>query len=403
MKATLFITEKKLSCHLSPLRRLSSQINPRGLFHGCTASLLFCCLVMGNSLTAQNTPLFTVNYETACVPATISFGNILAGADSYQWNFGNGQASFAPQPGPVTYQESGHFTISLLATTAPGQYLLNLIRVIAIPGNWWELFDNVPDLYARVLDAGGNYIFRSSTVTANPSSGAVNLPIAGLVSGQLYTIEIWDSDLVGNNDYLGSVQISGAQEQASVTNGALSLEYETEPAEAVYQYAVEIEVGEPAILLEDGYLSVAFPPAGAGNFTYTWYLNGELLAGLNTPVIEPQGDGLYTVRLVGSGCIAASAPFEYNELVELDEIAEKKGVRVYPNPVQSGLFIDCDCPAGSWLVLYDAIGNKVVSDQILDAKDPTYSNLSGLPQGMYFLRLFDGEGQVFAVRKVVKQ
>ena len=70
---------------------------------------------------------------------------------------------------------------------------------------------------------------------------------------------------MGNNDYLGSAADQWGQEQASVTNGALSLEYETEPAEAVYQYAVEIEVGEPAILLEDGYLSVAFPPAGAGN------------------------------------------------------------------------------------------------------------------------------------------
>ncbi len=403
MKATVRIAEKMSPRHLPAGKHSCSLLCLRGLFHGFIASLLCCCLATGNSLSAQGTPLFTVSTETACVPATISFSNILSGADSYQWDFGNGQASFAPRPEPVTYQEPGHYTISLLATTTQGQRLLNQIRVIAIPGNWWELFDNVPDLYARVLDAGGNYLFSSSTVTANPSGGAVSLPIAGLVSGQVYTIEAWDYDLVGNNDYLGSVQINGSQAQGFVTNGPLSLEYGTEPAEAQYQYAVEIEVGEPAIALEGGYLSVAFPPQGAGNFTYTWYLNGELLTGLNTPAIEPQAYGLYTVWINGSGCVATSAPFDYNEVVGLDEVAEKTRARVYPNPVQADLFIDCDCPGGSRAVLYDATGRKVAGEQILDTKGPTRSNLSGLPKGMYFLRLSDGEGQELAIRKVVKQ
>ena len=66
--------------------------------------------------------------ETACMPATISFGNILAGADSYQWNFGNGQTSFAPSQA-IDLPGSGHFTISLPHNRSRVNIALNLIPI----------------------------------------------------------------------------------------------------------------------------------------------------------------------------------------------------------------------------------------------------------------------------------
>ncbi len=354
------------------------------------------------SLPAQEIPLFQVDRETACMPATITISNVFGGGDAYLWNFGNGQASFSPQPAPVVYQEPGVYAISLSVTAAQGQRLLNRIEVDSIPGNWWELVDNVPDLYAVVKDQAGNVLFRSSTVTAHPSGGPVSLPVAGLVGDQVYTIQVWDFDLIGNNDYLGEVEIDGGMAQGTASNGPLSLAFGSVPAEEQYYYELEVEVGIPAIELDDGYLRVTYPPEGPTS-TYQWYLDGAFLPGLATSAILPQGPGIYTVRVNQPGCFATSPPFEYDPLVAAEEVNGELPVRVYPNPAGSDLFIGCECPAGTLAVLYNAIGSEVSAQPLSATQGASRLSLEGLAGGLYMLRLMDADRRVMAVRQVVKQ
>ncbi|WP_367389181.1 PKD domain-containing protein [Lewinella sp. LCG006] len=58
--------------------------------------------------------------EVVCAPAQIAFMNTstAAGGMNYQWNFGNG--SFSSAPNPVTTFNRGEFTVTLVATTSYG-------------------------------------------------------------------------------------------------------------------------------------------------------------------------------------------------------------------------------------------------------------------------------------------
>ena len=379
-------------------------LNSLRLMVGSLSSFLIVLAFWGMAghLSAQDMPLFRVNHETACVPASIHISPIFGGGDAYTWDFGNGQASFSTQPGLVTYQEPGVYTISLSVTAAQGQRMLNRIEVISIPGNWWEPVDNVPDLYAKVKDEAGNVLFSSSTVTANPSGGPVSLPVAGLVRNQAYTVQVWDSDLIGNNDFLGEVQIDGGMEQGTATNGSLSLAFGSVPAEEQYYYELEVEVGIPTIVLDNGYLRVTFPPEGPG-ISYRWYLDGDQLPNLTTAAIAPQGNGFYTVRVVGLSCTATSTPFEYNALVGLEEVEGETAIRVYPNPTTSALFISGDCPSGARAELYNALGGHVRAQPLGTPPGLASLNLGGLAPGLYVLKLLDREGQILTVKQVVKQ
>ncbi|MFN4083481.1 MAG: M6 family metalloprotease domain-containing protein [Bacteroidia bacterium] len=66
---------------------------------------------LGNRAVAS----FNANIITGCAPLTVTFSNQSAFANSFRWNFGNGQTSNKNNPEPVTFTNSGTYTVWLIA------------------------------------------------------------------------------------------------------------------------------------------------------------------------------------------------------------------------------------------------------------------------------------------------
>ncbi len=73
--------------------------------------LLFICT---NNAHAQTAALFSSNDSIGCAPLNISFVNNSTGANSYVWDFGNGNSSTLANPSNI-YTTTGTYTVTLIA------------------------------------------------------------------------------------------------------------------------------------------------------------------------------------------------------------------------------------------------------------------------------------------------
>jgi PKD repeat protein len=82
----------------------------------------FAILISGfKSTFAQPAASFTATPTVGCAPLTVTFSNTSTGANSYYWNFGNGNTSTLANPSTV-YLTPGFFTVTLIAiNTGSGQ------------------------------------------------------------------------------------------------------------------------------------------------------------------------------------------------------------------------------------------------------------------------------------------
>ena len=75
----------------------------------------FAILISGfNSSFAQPSASFSASPTVGCAPLTVAFTNTSTGANSYYWDFGNGNTSTLANPATV-YLTPGFFTITLIA------------------------------------------------------------------------------------------------------------------------------------------------------------------------------------------------------------------------------------------------------------------------------------------------
>lgn len=70
-------------------------------------------------ITAPNQPSVAASFDlsssTPCLGDCISITNTSVGANTYAWDFGNGQTSNLQQPGPSCYSFTGTYTVQLIA------------------------------------------------------------------------------------------------------------------------------------------------------------------------------------------------------------------------------------------------------------------------------------------------
>lgn len=97
------------------------------------------------------------------------------------------------------------------STTWGGLPIINGFFIDELSPNWWQqysLIDSNPDIYIKIKDASGNIVFNSENnfvsnflpTTANP----LIIPLNIYFTNPPYTYEIWDYDLVGDDDFGGS-------------------------------------------------------------------------------------------------------------------------------------------------------------------------------------------------------
>ena len=147
--------------------------------------------------------------------------------------------------------------------------------------------------------------------------------------------------------------------------------------------------------------------AGANTLTtgsfasYQWYLGGVAISGTNAESYVYSTPGVYTVRVTDvNGCSALSAGHTITSsggggstgVVEVNGPAD---VNIYPNPATSIVHISASVKVNVMIVT--SVG-KVVIDQ----KDASEINMSGIANGLYMIMVYDENNNLLKVTKLVK-
>jgi hypothetical protein len=162
--------------------------------------------------------------------------------------------------------------------------------------------------------------------------------------------------------------------------------------------AIIYDLPEPQIQAEANQLSTTEEES----YTYRWYLDGELLADETSHELEAEKSGSYAVEVINpAGCSRRSAPYEFSVSGLIDQ-AFDAGIRVYPNPFHSRLYIEFTKGA-------EAVSIKILDGQMKLLKqlsitgydEVTVLDLAELPQGLYFIQIREGERVSY--RRIARQ
>ena len=170
---------------------------------------------------------FTWSGETV-TPARIIFHNHSDNANSYYWDFGNGQSSIQENP-TITFDSPGEYSITLeaenentgkkdtrrkLINITPGRVFITRLQIEDIPfttssGAGWDLWSG-PDLYFNFYDPNDNLALHSTMVIDLVDS---DLPIGFTVTNPYeceywnssYIFRLYDDDDFSGDEFIGSV------------------------------------------------------------------------------------------------------------------------------------------------------------------------------------------------------
>ena len=126
--------------------------------------------------------------------------------------------------------------------------------------------------------------------------------------------------------------------------------------------------------------------------SYNWYLNGELLIGLNTKEIELIENGNYQVQAVTDDCISELSNFY---ILSNKELSTRK-FRVYPNPSSTYVKLDSNSEFEIQQISLYSISGKMV--QIENSDRMVFNNT--IQQGFYFLKV-EFENKEIAYKQIV--
>lgn len=141
--------------------------------------------------------------------------------------------------------------------------------------------------------------------------------------------------------------------------------------------------------------------AYTSGINYQWIdcNNGNTpIAGETNQSFTPLLSGDYAVEMTDGACTVVSNCVNVN-VVSMSSIANDLGIWVYPNPVQSMLYIDKMDNEQIHFQLMDNLGRILISNS---SNEPiTKINLADLPAGIYYISINNGKKLV--TQKVVKQ
>jgi Zn-dependent metalloprotease len=96
--------------------------------------------------------------------------------------------------------------------------ILTSFTISNISQNWWysAIGDSSPDLYIKVKNASNIVVFDGRNNYRNNTFPTITFPLYIPLTSQPYTIEIWDYDAVGGDDFGGSYSITTTNSNWSV-------------------------------------------------------------------------------------------------------------------------------------------------------------------------------------------
>ncbi len=125
---------------------------------------------------------------------------------------------------------------------------------------------------------------------------------------------------------------------------------------------------------------------------YQWLYNGILIENANDSFYVTSEDGVYTlIATIDNGCSdTASYQIGTNAILPI----EKKHINVFPNPVQTNIYLSPDFK-GNYRLL-DMKGNLMIED------NKSSIDVSSFQNGIYLLSLYDNSGNLLQREKIVK-
>jgi antitoxin (DNA-binding transcriptional repressor) of toxin-antitoxin stability system len=133
----------------------------------------------------------------------------------------------------------------------------------------------------------------------------------------------------------------------------------------------------------------------AGYTGYQWYLNGQAVPGATSNVFTPAHSGQYVLIVTDtSGCTASSAINDFLHTA-VPNVTIASAINMYPNPANDIVHIAAPVPIS--VVITTADGRTV-----LTRKDSNDIPVAALPQGIYFVRILDADGNLLTTRRLLK-
>ena len=319
---------------------------------------------------------------------------------TYNWNFGNGQTSTLALPS-LAYSVAGTYPISLNVTTATTDRVITEITVTAIPNTWNDgvLIDPKPDLYFKMKDNNGTIIYNSPAIfDKDPPVKFTNFVL--MKPNLNYTLEIWEYDLIGQDDFLAYIPINTNNANGTLSNGGATISYLTDTGKSSYSYTKTVKALEkPTVTLTsaNGLLTTQSNPSTV-SYTYIWLLNGNVIAGATTATYRPTTNGSYSVRIVSiADCSATSNTINVSSVTTLD-LDPQNSWKVVPNPIKIGkgfaVNILSDKKRDVKITIYNAVGQLLNQKSALLQTGENYLNLLPLKEaGIYYLKISSTQGQ----------
>lgn len=136
---------------------------------------------------------------------------------------------------------------------------------------------------------------------------------------------------------------------------------------------------------------------GTGFASYVWYLNGAVITGAATDTLRPAQSGNYTVKVTdNNGCSNTSSMFNFTYVGIGSPGHTGEALTLYPNPTTGMVYLQTTA---------DVMGTDVYAMDgrcVLRFGRTTKLDVSGLPEGIYTLRLYGKDGVLLKMTKLNK-
>lgn len=308
---------------------------------------------------------------------SITLANLSAGADSYLWDFGDGNTSTAASP-THAYSSSGEYEVSLTAANECGSDVLVIaVTIVQQP---------VPLFSTENTPAG---CAPHTVYFVNQSFGDYDSLEWSFPGGMPATSDIPGPEVVYATPGQYDVQLT-----LFWANGEEAL---VQP-----QAVTVLERPEPAFTFTLDGLTATFTNLSANATEYDWNFGDGTTSDEEDPVHTFPGPGNYNVTLNASNQGECTRAVGRTVFIEPSAGAEQplpEGVKVFPNPTAGQLRLQCENPAWypvQWRLLGPQ-GEEIASGE---AQQDRQWELGGLPAGLYLLQFFGAEwgGMVRVVR-----
>jgi subtilisin family serine protease len=319
----------------------------------------------GDAIYSKPKSSFTSADTVVCLDDSLQFSATSTSfLETYQWVFEGGISNSTNSANPkVLYKDTGSFDVTLISSNVLGADTLVLkdyITVLALPKV------TVSDTLKYVCPKDSVFFTAWGTDS--------------IVWQNTNTNKITIDSVIGDRP----IQNTFYQAKAITKEGC----FDTKTVEAIL---VPIP---PAITLTQVIDSLRALHT-SGNFSYRWYINDTFTNLYTTRTIKPHKTANYKVEIIDSaGCSSITNNF-FVSTIGISQLS-LKGIKIYPNPASSELYINGVQP-NSTITVIDILGKEVYTSTINGTS--TTISISSFSKGLYLIKISQGEQSI--IKKII--